>query len=130
MTWLAWLKLVYDQRDFQELVQVCQGVQPRDWNSFRQIIKANPPGQVNKDKPMPRTHELDQIDVEKAQIEDLIQMRKRTELMPYRRYLYVGEMSLDAVTKERLGRTVCAHVSDLCMVMRRVADPIGRIRPS
>ena len=108
ISWLAWLKLVSDQRDFDRLVDVCRGVRPGDWESFASAVKHNLTSE-GEDKPgmgVRQMGPMDLIDLEKSQIQDLVHMRTRNELLPYRRYLYVGETSLDSVSKDRYGRTV------------------------
>lgn len=49
---------------------------------------------------------LDLVDIELAQVEDLTQMRMRPHLLPYRRYIYVGECSLDGDARRETGNAV------------------------
>ena len=130
MSWLAWLRLAFEQRDFSELVKVCRGVRPGQWSSFARALSAHE-SEKSKGDEIPgklQRQPLDQIDVETAQIEDLIQMRTRNELLPYRRYLYVGETSVDAGTRERFSRTVSCIPSRVNgRHGRATADDVGGI---
>jgi hypothetical protein len=58
--------------------------------------------------------ELELVDIEKKQLEDLTNMRKSPHLLPYRRFIYVGEVSLQKDKKEKYG----AGVSPTCRISR------------
>lgn len=47
---------------------------------------------------------MDLIDIEKSQLEDLVNMRLRNDLVPYRRFVYIGEMSLSSASRESYSR--------------------------
>ena len=49
---------------------------------------------------------LDLVDIETSQIEDLTAMRMRPHLLPYRRYIYIGDVSLDQRSCDKLGAAV------------------------
>lgn len=113
MRWMEWLQGINDENDFRGLVDKCQGIRP---GQFEREAKISPgvkddkkaavePGQVVEEE------ELLQVDLEQAQLEDLAAMRSRPDLLPYRRYLYIGEMSLDQKTRDRLGGPVSLHKS-------------------
>ena len=95
---MEWLRKVTDERKFESLAGLCFGVQPRDF--------ARPAGST-------KSRELDLIDIEQTQMEDLSAMRGRPHLLPYRRYLYIGEVSLDPKTKSKYETEVSGVISSV-----------------
>lgn len=51
-------------------------------------------------------HELELVDIEAKQMEDLTAMRMRPHLLPYRRFIHIGEVSFAADTKAKLAAGV------------------------
>jgi hypothetical protein len=82
--WMAWLRKVADEWVYENLADLCFGVRPHDFTL-----------PMGESKP----RELDLVDIEQSQLNDLVAMRTRPHLLPYRRYLYIGEVSLDAKSK-------------------------------
>lgn len=127
-TWLAWLKRVTEQRDFSQLVEVCRGVRVGDPKSLDDKMQTI--DEEKKKSFVPGTSsayhtDLELIDIEKSQIEDLVAMRMRNELLPYRRYLFVGEMSLDRASRERASNA--RAVSWDPDIVRGLADECRRL---
>jgi hypothetical protein len=89
--WLDWLQQVSTSTDYHTLVKLCH-----DFVVSRGGDKA-----VEMDE-----MDLELVDIEKKQIEDLTNMRKSPHLLPYRRYIYIGEVSLQKEKKERFGAGV------------------------
>lgn len=90
--WVDWLQKVSTTTDYQTLVALCNDyVQTRDGPN--KAVEAN---DMN----------LELVDIEKKQIEDLTNMRKSPQLLPYRRYIYIGEVSLQKEKKEKFGAGV------------------------
>jgi hypothetical protein len=89
--WLDWLQQVSTSTDYHTLVKLCH-----DFVVSRGGGKA-----VEMDE-----MDLELVDIEKKQIEDLTNMRKSPHLLPYRRYIYIGEVSLQKEKKERFGAGV------------------------
>lgn len=89
--WLDWLQQVSTSTDYHTLVKMCH-----DFVVSRGGDKA-----VEMDE-----MDLELVDIEKKQIEDLTNMRKSSHLLPYRRYIYIGEVSLQKEKKERFGAGV------------------------
>jgi hypothetical protein len=77
---------------------------PRDEKSEKD--RSGPFGEFQGRSGAGMSGELKLVDVEAEQLEDLTAMRGRPELLPYRRYLYVGEISLDRETRNRMGSAV------------------------
>jgi hypothetical protein len=132
--YIAWLRAISSETDFSRLVALVRGVRQGDFERLRRLppgvlreddhdeqvkddikFKGSKHGDVDMDDKsriaesrtaggMPGDLEL--VDIELAQIEDLTGMRARPEILPYRRYLYVGEMSLDRKTREKAGQAV------------------------
>ena len=89
--WMDWLRKVADERSYDNLTGLCFGVQPRDFTR-----------PMGESKPL----ELDLVDIEQSQLDDLVAMRMRPHLLPYRRYLYIGEVSLDSKSKSKFENVV------------------------
>jgi hypothetical protein len=89
--WLDWFQQVSTSTDYHTLVKLCH-----DFVVSRGGGKA-----VEMDG-----MDLELVDIEKKQIEDLTNMRKSPHLLPYRRYIYIGEVSLQKEKKERFGAGV------------------------
>lgn len=83
-----------DESYFNTLVDLCRGIRP---GSFASLPSTS--SETKDDKKTIPT-ELELVDIERSQIEDLVAMRMRPDLLPYRRYIYVGEMSLDRRTRD------------------------------
>ena len=88
--WMEWLRKVAGQKDIQDLANLCEGISS---NTF-----------IIPEQKFPTDQDL--VDVEQAQLEDLTAMRMRPHLLPYRRYIYIGEVSLDKKTQQCLGAAV------------------------
>mgnify|MGYP006876497481 CR=1 FL=1 len=80
--WMEWLRRVTEEKSFNKLVDHCIGVTSRDFSA------RTASGVTGK------ATDLELIDLERAQIEDMIAMRARPHLLPYRRYIYIGGTSL------------------------------------
>lgn len=93
MDWTAWLRKVCEAPDFQSLVELSLGV--RSDTFVTTSAPDRPPSSM-----------LDQIDIETAQIKDLTAMRMRPHLLPYRRYMYIGEISLERGSRDKIGGAV------------------------
>ena len=100
--WLSWLRTVTEQNSFSDLLDVCKGVRPGDFVNEEVVGGMGGADEMGKKK----VRELELVDIETSQIEDLKAMRMRPHLLPYRRYMYVGEMSLERTTRDRLGAAV------------------------
>lgn len=85
--WLNWLRCVWQCEEWADLVKRCEEYQQRYLQS-----------RVDKDMVL--------VDVERLGLEDLAGMRIRPHLVPYRRYLYVGQVSLKPQDKAKLGQAV------------------------
>lgn len=93
--WLDWLQQVSTTTDYHNLVNLChEYVQTRGGS-----IKAVETNEMD----------LELVDIEKKQIEDLTDMRKSPHLLPYRRYIYIGEVSLQREKKEKFGAGASLH---------------------
>lgn len=104
--WMSWLKKVHEQKDYDALVDLCVGVTPREF-ARRDSQGENDVKEVKNGEGSSSTrNELELVDIERDQMEDLIAMRSRPHLMPYRRYIYIGEVSLDKTTRQQYGQQV------------------------
>ena len=101
LRWSEWLRSAFSQSDFQSLVDLCVGIRA---GTFETRAKAS----IGDIKPEATTSPLELVDIEAAQIEDLTEMRMRPDLVPYRRFLYIGEVSLDPRQRDKLGSAVSA----------------------
>lgn len=97
--WMEWLRKVSDERVYEGLTGLCFGVQPRDFA-----------GPVAESKP----RELELVDIERSQMEELVSMRAKPHLLPYRRYLYIGEISLDPKSKLKFENEVSGNFWPTC----------------
>jgi hypothetical protein len=79
-TWIDWLHATYEQRTFEGLVELCRGIRPEHFACHNKFDGTSTP--------------LTQIDVEIAQGSDMMGMRLRPEIVPYRRYIYIGPVSM------------------------------------
>jgi hypothetical protein len=50
--------------------------------------------------------DLDLVDIETKQIEDLTHLRMRPHCVPYRRFIYIGDVSLGIEKRNRLATGV------------------------
>ncbi|ORX39150.1 hypothetical protein BD324DRAFT_313400 [Kockovaella imperatae] len=92
LAWHSWLVKLSAQSTLDEIAAICQGIST-------QTFVTNPTAPAS-------TSKLNLVDIEQAQLADLTAMRMRPHLLPYRRYLYVGEASLSRADKEKLGASV------------------------
>lgn len=77
--WLSWLRKVFNCSNYEELLPLCrEGHEAQQAQLF--------PNSVDGDVMKLST-------VEETGLRDLIAMRERPDLLPYRRYLYVGPLS-------------------------------------
>lgn len=92
--WLDWLRRIWQCNEWADLVKVC---------------RKRHPGPRSPMSPSDNTQdELILGDIERYGLEDLAAMRVRPHIVPYRRYLYIGQMSLHAQEKAQYGATVSA----------------------
>lgn len=87
--WTAWVQRTSRCTDLEGILATCKGVR-----SGSSTYRAQAP-----------SGQLELIDVETEQIEDLTAMRAQPHTVPFRRYLYVGEVS-DRARLARLGQAV------------------------
>ena len=87
--WTDWVQRSARCTDLEGILATCKGVRSGS-TTFR---------------PSALTGQLELIDVETEQIEDLTAMRTQPHTVPFRRYLYVGEVS-DRARLGRLGQAV------------------------
>lgn len=108
--WLDWLRAVYECTEYEPLVELCKQARAAQLETRRGSIPGSrtplPGGNSTPvpgarspkmDAPLPP---LDLIDVEKNGIRDLMAMRQRPHIVPYRRYIYIGPVSNANVKKE------------------------------
>ena len=88
--WLDWLHIVTSSNTFEGIFTSCRGVRSGTYDF----------------EPKTENQSLDLMDIEQEQIEDLTMMRAQPHVLPYRRYLYVGEVSLDRSTRDMLGSAI------------------------
>lgn len=100
--WMDWLHRASSQQDFQSLVDICSGVRPESFENraLDAVLADSKPDLKQPSLP------LDLVDVEASQLRDLTAMRMQPHLLPYRRYIYVGEVSLDQRSVDQLGAAV------------------------
>ena len=119
--WQGWLGKVRRQTDFEGIVSACEGVSTSTFKTDAEDRKM--------------ASYLDLVDVEQGQLEDLSVMRARPHLLPYRRYLYVGEVSLPRAERERLGATVSplsrlssvANSERSSLLRRTISQPLSAV---
>jgi len=92
--WITWLRKSSSCSAYPELVETCREVSSTGFSTSGDDLG---------------THDMALIDVETAQLDDLARMRSRPHLLPYRRYILVGEVSLDRKARDRYE----AEVSDV-----------------
>ncbi|CAD6588444.1 MAG: hypothetical protein TREMPRED_005059 [Tremellales sp. Tagirdzhanova-0007] len=100
-SWTEWLHRAFEQNDFQSLVDICTEVRS---TSFGKGALANQ--RDGKADVEARSVTPDLVDIETSQIEDLIAMRMRPYLLPYRRYIYIGDVSLDQRACDGFGAAI------------------------
>ena len=93
--WLEWLQQSSTATDYQTLVDLCHD-----------YVRARGPGTGTSKTGMDNELDLELVDIEKKQLEDLTNMRKSPHLLPYRRYIFIGEVSLPKDKKDRYGAGV------------------------
>jgi hypothetical protein len=96
--WLDWLQQSSTATDYQNLVDLCH-----DYVRAR----SSGTGKMVADNDM----DLELVDIEKKQLEDLTNMRNSPHLLPYRRYIFIGEVSLPRDKKERFGAGVSSFLT-------------------
>lgn len=74
--------------------------------------------------------DLNLVDIETKQMEDLTAMRMRPHLLPYRRFIYIGEVSFASDKKNRLAAGVSLKpvVADNTIRQTDIADRVYRSR--
>jgi hypothetical protein len=95
---LDWLQQSSTATDYQNLVDLCH-----DYVRAR----SSGTGKMVADNDM----DLELVDIEKKQLEDLTNMRNSPHLLPYRRYIFIGEVSLPRDKKERFGAGVSSFLT-------------------
>lgn len=95
--WMDWLRKIDETSDYDKLIDLCLGVAPADFFSL---------DEVGVEKKESIRKELELVDIERAQLEDLIAMRSRPHLLPYRRYIHIGELSLDQNARKQYAAEV------------------------
>lgn len=93
---MEWLARVADETEYQALANLCL--------EYNNPTRAKTGG-MNMDIDI-EIPELDLIDIETKQMEDLTAMRMRPHLLPYRRYIHIGEVSFSADKKSKLSAGV------------------------
>jgi hypothetical protein len=93
---MSWLRSVSEQKDFQGLVKACSGVKSTTFEAD------GGHGEGKSKVPF----DLELVDIEIDQVNDLTAMRARPHVVPYRRFIYVGEVSLDRKQRDKLGAAV------------------------
>jgi hypothetical protein len=114
---MEWLQRISTERDYHTLVNLCHNYAAflSGKKSLRADVDVNAP---------PQEVTLELVDIERRQIEDLTAMRKRPHLIPYRRYIYIGEVSMTKEQRDAIG----AGVSTLSPVQQvEDTDFLGRI---
>lgn len=94
--WLEWLARTTDETEYQALANLCL--------DYTNPAPANKGG-MNMDIDL-EIPELDLVDIETKQMVDLTAMRMRPHLLPYRRYIHIGEVSFGAEKKNKLAAGV------------------------
>ena len=109
LAWVDWHSRIHEQNNFESLLAACSGIRR---NTFERNEVANASGAAAGEtdgqdlKTTIKPNPLDLIDVEMSQLEDLAAMRMLPHLVPYRRYIYIGETSLDEKTLNEMSSTV------------------------
>ena len=84
--WITWLRRSSSSATYSELVDNCRGASSTGFSTTESDASAQ---------------DMALIDIETAQLDDLARMRSRPHLLPYRRYILVGEVSLDRKARDR-----------------------------
>jgi hypothetical protein len=95
--WMEWLRKVFAANDLATLTPLM---------SARPEHFMLPDGEVKVDPKAPSNTDLTLEEIEIAQLVDLGMMRSNPQNVPYRRFIYIGEMSLAKETREKFGSTV------------------------
>lgn len=111
-TWLDWLSRTVDQKEYKALVKLCF-----DYSAKRRDLPVPQKGEMDMDLDEPEL-DLDLVDIETKQIEDLTNLRMRPHIVPYRRYIYIGEVSLGAEKRNKLATGV-SLLSDVVLRRRK-----------
>jgi hypothetical protein len=93
---MEWLQQVSTTTDYQNLVNLCHDYVRSRGGSVDKMVELY-------------DADLELVDIEKKQIEDLTNMRKSPHLLPYRRYIYIGEVSVQKEKKDRIGAGVSLY---------------------
>ena len=104
--WLDWLRQVFECTEYEPLIQLCrkahaaqhQATQTNAVNGGGRTPASgnntpNPSGGRSPMRENAQPPPLDLLTVELEGIRDLMAMRLRPQLLPYRRYLYIGSLS-------------------------------------
>ncbi len=111
VSWISWLQSMIDAQTFSTLVQRSQGIRA-DTFEKEDVSRFPFSTEVDKEtKPLnairgPRDDDLTLEDIEIWQLEDLARMRARPHVLPYRRYIHIGEMALSEESRRKIGAGV------------------------
>lgn len=96
--WVDWLAQCTSEKDYQALVNLClRYINPAAAKMGRMGMGMD----IDSDG-----NEMTLVDVETRQFEDLTMMRMRPHSLPYRRYIYIGDVSFGAEGRNRLAAGV------------------------
>jgi hypothetical protein len=101
---MDWLQKVQAVGNYEALVELCAGVNARHFIDQPKVGDEAKKSDVATSEPTRRP--LDLVDIEREQLADMVGMRMRPHLMPYRRYIYIGEVSLDHAARQRFAQEV------------------------
>jgi hypothetical protein len=104
MAWMDWLQKVQAVGNYEALVELCAGVNARHFIDQPKVGDEAKKSDFATSEPTRRP--LDLVDIEREQLADMVGMRMRPHLMPYRRYIYIGEVSLDHAARQRFAQEV------------------------
>lgn len=96
---MEWLARASSQTDYKSLVGLCF-----DYDRFVNATAAGK-GAMDMDIDV-AVKDLDLIDIETKQMEDLTAMRTRPDILPYRRCIHIGEVSVPSEKRAKLGQGV------------------------
>lgn len=111
--WLSWLRKVFDCSNYEELVPLC-----KEAHEAQQALMY--PNSTDGDTMKLST-------VEEIGLRDLIAMRERPDLLPYRRYIYVGALSRSPSDLIRAVSPKCETGADVPQVQHVHVDNFAAV---
>lgn len=99
--WMDWLQRISNEKDYTALISLCN-----DYAAYMSGKKGKMGMGLGMDIDLPQEQDLELLDIERKQIEDLTAMHKTPHLLPYRQYIYIGEVSLSKESKDKMGAGV------------------------